>query len=124
MADEHSNHQVNYFVIFGILCGCTILSVVFDLLDIRQKLVLTVLVLGVAAAKALFVMMYFMHLKFEGRWKFVLLAPTIILALGLPMALLPDVGMHYYEVAVPQVEEHAKATKHGDQEEHSTEKEH
>ena len=51
-----------------------------------------VLVLSVATAKALFVMMYFMHLKFEGRWKYVLLSPTVILAIGLPLALLPDIG--------------------------------
>jgi cytochrome c oxidase subunit IV len=43
-----------------------------------------------------------MHLKFEGKWKFLLLSPTIILAIGLPLALLPDVGEHYYTLDVPQ----------------------
>jgi cytochrome c oxidase subunit 4 len=70
-------------------------------------------VLAVASAKALLVMIYFMHLKFEGRWKFVLLAPTIILALGLPLALLPDVGAHYYLLDVPQDREVAHETAHG-----------
>ena len=45
-----------------------------------------------------------MHLKFEGRWKYLLLAPTVVLAMGLPLALLPDVGLHYYTPVVPQVE--------------------
>lgn len=102
MSDEHANHHVNYLYIFIALCVCTALSVVFDFLPINNKLILIFLVLGVAVAKALFVLSYFMHLKFEGKWKYVLLTPTIILAMGLPLALLPDVGMHYYTNVVPQ----------------------
>jgi cytochrome c oxidase subunit 4 len=47
-------------------------------------------------------MMFFMHLKFEGNWKFVLLTPTTILAIGLPLALLPDIGASYYTSVAPQ----------------------
>ena len=47
------------------------------------------IVLAVACAKAMFVMLYFMHLKFEGKWKFVLLAPTIVLAMAIPAASCP-----------------------------------
>ena len=109
MSDEHAGHHVNYLVIFGILCFCTLMSVVFDILeidifdrDINNYVLLIVLVISIAIAKALFVMSYFMHLKFEGNWKFLLLAPTVALAMGLPLALLPDVGVHYYTVDVPQ----------------------
>lgn len=102
MADTHGNHHVNYLLIFVALCICTLLSVVFDVVEIPNKLVLIVLVLSVAVAKALFVMIFFMHLKFEGNWKFVLLAPTVILAMGVPLALFPDIGMHYYTVDTPQ----------------------
>jgi cytochrome c oxidase subunit IV len=107
--DEHTfGHHVWYFGIFGALCVLTLVSVLLDLFHIKGRLflginiVLASLVLSVAAAKALFVMMYFMHLKFEGRWKFLLLAPTVILAMGLPLALMPDVGAHYYLTDVPQ----------------------
>ncbi len=48
-------------------------------------------------------MLFFMHLKFERNWKYVFLFPTTILAIGLPLALLPDIGVHYYEVDVPQM---------------------
>ncbi|HEX6987695.1 MAG TPA: cytochrome C oxidase subunit IV family protein [Planctomycetaceae bacterium] len=92
----HGFHA-NYLMVFVALCVCTLISVATDLIDFRSRAVLAVVVLAVAVAKALFVMAYFMHLKFEGRWKFVLLAPTLILAVGLPLALLPDIGMHYYE---------------------------
>ncbi len=116
--DEHGHH-VNYLVIFLVLCVCTALSVAFDILAF-SKPVTIVLVLAVACAKALCVMMFFMHLKFEGNWKYVLLAPTTILAIGLPLALLPDIGVAYYQSTAPQTTTWAdeiaqyEATHHGD----------
>ena len=100
--DEHQTHHVNYLAVFFVLCGCKGLSVLFDVLSM-PKGVTIVLVLAVACAKAMSVMMYFMHLKFEGNWKYVLLAPTTILAIGLPIALFPDIGRSYYINAAPQV---------------------
>lgn len=94
-AEHHSPH-VNSFAIFIALCICTALSVVFDVMELNGYAV-AILVLAVAVAKAQFVMRYFMHLKFEGRWKYVLLLPTAILACGLPLALAPDIAMHYYD---------------------------
>ena len=100
--DDHGAHHVNYLVIFGVLCVCTALSVIFDVIHINKALTI-VLVLAIAVTKAMSVMMYFMHLKFEGNWKYVLLAPTTILAIGLPLALYPDVGASYYTPTAPQV---------------------
>jgi cytochrome c oxidase subunit 4 len=57
-------------------------------------------------------MRYFMHLKFEGRWKFVLLLPTAILACGIPLALAPDIGLHYYTPSTPQARIVAPAAEH------------
>ena len=114
MSDEHAPHSaaehaaeeghfphVNYWVIFVILCVLTGVSALADKVG-NKGLILTFVVLAVATAKALFVMGYFMHLKFEGPWKFVLLAPTIILAMAIPAALMPDIGSHYYDYDVPQ----------------------
>ena len=114
MSDTHHNHHVNYFLIFLALCVCTALSVVFDVAkeSINSGVLLLFLVFGVAVAKALFVLVYFMHLKFEGRWKYILLAPTMILAMGLPLALTPDIGLHYYTPDVPQIEEYARQQAH------------
>lgn len=116
--DQHGQH-VNYLVIFLVLCGCTAVSVALDLLALNKPVTI-VLVLAVACAKAMCVMMFFMHLKFEGNWKYVLLAPTTILAIGLPLALLPDIGVRYYQSTAPQstvwAEEIAEfeATHHAD----------
>jgi cytochrome c oxidase subunit 4 len=112
--DEHHPH-VNYWYIFYALCVLTGLSIVADVARENSTLVnltgthyaaiLTCfVVLAVATAKALFVMLYFMHLKFEGKWKFVLLTPTIVLAMAIPAALMPDIGSHYYDYEVPQLE--------------------
>ena len=100
--DDHETHHVNYLAVFLVLCGFTALSVVFDVMKFDNHAVTIVLVMAVAVAKALCVMMFFMHLKFEGNWKFVLLAPTTILAIGLPLALMPDVTLAYYIPTAPQ----------------------
>src|SRR6266850_2580164 len=103
---EHAAHEaqhfhVNYWLIFAALFVLTLVSWAADELG-NKGIVLTFIVLSVACAKALFVMMYFMHLKFEGKWKFVLLTPTIVLAMAIPAALMPDIGSHYYDYDVPQ----------------------
>jgi len=100
--DDHENHHVNYLVVFFVLCGFTALSVVFDVMHFENHAVTIVLVMAVAVAKALCVMMFFMHLKFEGNWKFVILAPVTILAIGLPLALMPDIAIAYYTPTTPQ----------------------
>ena len=117
----HDDHgHVNYLYVFFALMGFTLLSVLFDTFD--NYVVKVALVLAVAVAKAMCVMMFFMHLKFEGNWKYVVLAPTSILAVGLIIALLPDIGVAYYTPLVPQsewlevMEEH-KAHHHGHGEE-------
>jgi cytochrome c oxidase subunit 4 len=109
---EHGHAHVHYGLIFAALCVCTILSVIFDVVPMNRRLV-AVLVLAVAVAKAQYVMRYFMHLKFEGRWKFVLLLPTAILACGIPLALAPDIGLHYYTPSTPQARIVAPAAEHG-----------
>ncbi len=110
---EHAHPHVRYGLIFGALIGCTILSVICDFVPFSRRLV-AVLVLSVAVAKAQYVMRYFMHLKFEGRWKFVLLLPTAILACGIPLALAPDIGPHYYTPSTPQARIVAPAAEHGE----------
>jgi len=101
MSDNHDSHHVNYLAVFGALCFFTFLSVVFDVVHLPTPITI-VLVLAVAVAKASCVLMFFMHLKFEGNWKYVLLAPTTILAIGLPLALAPDVATPYYTSIAPQ----------------------
>jgi cytochrome c oxidase subunit 4 len=108
MHDEHAHHEhPKYAVVFAALCVFTLISILADVVHLEWR-VKVVAVLAVATCKALCVMAWFMHLKFERAWKYVLLAPTTILALGLPLALTPDVGQHYYQQEVPQVDDYAE----------------
>jgi len=47
----------------------------------------------VSCTKALLVMLFFMHLKSEADWKYVLTIPASIMSLFLVLALVPDVGL-------------------------------
>ena len=55
--------------------------------------ILLVGLLVLAAIKAGLVGWYFMHLKFEGNWVYILIVPAIILATILVLALVPDQAM-------------------------------
>jgi len=103
MDTEHEVHHGRYALVFGALCLLTLGSIVSDVVDIDSKALLVVIVMAIAVAKSTCVALFFMHLKFERNWKYVLLAPTTVLAIGLPVALLPDVGIHYYRTDVPQM---------------------
>ncbi len=103
---ETTESHPNYLMIFFCLCGLTVASVVLDLFSSPSwKITIGSLVMLVAAAKAGLVMLFFMHLKFERNWKYALLMPTVILSMGLILAFLPDIAMHYYPLDVPQVTE-------------------
>ncbi|HEX4130277.1 MAG TPA: cytochrome C oxidase subunit IV family protein [Pirellulales bacterium] len=47
----------------------------------------------VSSAKALLVILFFMHLKYEAAWKWVLTVPASVMSLFLLAALIPDIGM-------------------------------
>jgi cytochrome c oxidase subunit IV len=104
--EHHESHGLTYLMVFGALCVFTGMSWAADSMHMADKNVLRVIVLAIATAKALCVMLYFMHLKFERAWKYLLLAPTFILASALPFALAPDVGLRYYTSEAPQLKEH------------------
>ena len=105
MHDTTESHP-NYLTIFFCLCGLTLASVVLDLFSSPTwKVTIGSLVMLVAAAKAGLVMLFFMHLKYERNWKYALLMPTVILSMGMILAFLPDISLHYYPLDVPQVSE-------------------
>jgi cytochrome c oxidase subunit 4 len=129
---EHHSHGGLYLIVFGVLCGCTLISIVADVFGGGESghsgpksPILVGIVLAVAVCKALCVMMYFMHLKFERAWKYLLLAPTFILAATIPFALTPDIGTHYYTPTNPQIYEHealeAAGKSHGHRGDHDGE---
>ena len=51
--------------------------------------------MAISCAKAMLVIMIFMHLKWEANWKYVLTIPASIMSIFLLMMLVPDVGNRY-----------------------------
>ena len=64
--------------------------------------------IAVSCAKAMLVMLFFMHLIWEANWKYVLTIPATIMSIFLVMMLVPDIGQrtNYYS---RQRSEHAAA---------------
>ena len=113
--EHYESHGSTYFKVFCALCVFTLISVVADIIHLPSKILLGAIVLAVAVAKALCVMAYFMHLKFERAWKYLLLIPTTIIALAIPISLRPDIGASYYVQDIPQLHdypEHEAAVAH------------
>jgi len=48
--------------------------------------------MAVSAAKAMLVILFFMHLWWERRWKYALTLPALILGVVLVLLLVPDIG--------------------------------
>ena len=87
MADAHS--ETNYMTIFWWLLALTILEVGVIYLDMH-RLIIIILLVGFALAKAALVAMYFMHLRFE-RVSLTMIALTpLIICIFLILMLLPD----------------------------------
>nr|AGC72163.1 hypothetical protein [uncultured bacterium A1Q1_fos_962] len=49
--------------------------------------------MAVSCGKALLVIMFFMHLKWEANWKYVLTIPAMMMSVFLVCMLIPDVGL-------------------------------
>jgi len=110
--EDHSHGHVSYIIVFFALMVFTAISIVADVIHIPNEAIKIVIVMAVAVAKATCVLLFFMHLKFEGNWKYILLAPTTILAIGLPIALMPDVATSYYISDVPQRHDYEEYLEH------------
>ena len=49
--------------------------------------------MAVSCTKALLVILFFMHVKYEANWKYVLTIPAAFMSIFLILALVPDIGM-------------------------------
>lgn len=94
MSDHtHVNRTKLFVVIFAILLGLTILSFGVansSLMDQPVRGWTAMLVISVA--KAMLVIVFFMHLKWESNWKFVLTIPAAVMSALLVLVLIPDIG--------------------------------
>jgi cytochrome c oxidase subunit 4 len=89
--DPTPHHKVNYLAIFGLLVVLTILTVAVAFLGIKSEIAKILLALAIASVKASAVILYFMHMKFEGKMIYLILIVPLCLCILLIFALLPDV---------------------------------
>ena len=92
MEHAHKEHP-KYMRIFWILLVLTILEVVVALPLLKSALGQTltaILLIGMACSKALYVALYFMHLKFEQRTLMINALTPFIICVFLVFMLLPD----------------------------------
>ena len=89
MAAAHK--QPNYIGVFWWLLALTVMEIAVIYLPIARLLV-GILLVGLALSKASLVAMYFMHLKFEARTLGLIALTPLLLCVLLIFALLPDLS--------------------------------
>jgi cytochrome c oxidase subunit 4 len=98
--DEAEHHHdpsqglpFNPFVIFAVLVVLTAVSWLADKMQASLSVMsISVIVMFVSMCKASLVIAFFMHFKYEGKWKYVLTIPPLIMAVWVMVSLIPDVG--------------------------------
>jgi cytochrome c oxidase subunit IV len=85
------HHAINYFAVFITLVVLTVLTLVAALANVKSELTKVLIALAIASIKASAVVLYFMHLKFEGKLIYLILAVPVTFCILLVFSLLPDV---------------------------------
>jgi caa(3)-type oxidase subunit IV len=104
--DDHDHGGLGKYVyVFGALCVLTAASF-WTYADWpvqwpyhRQPAVGWAFMLAVACTKAMLVILFFMHVKYEASWKYVLTIPPAIMSILLMCALIPDIGRRFDTVS-------------------------
>jgi cytochrome c oxidase subunit 4 len=98
--DHHESHGGYglYIGVFIALCVLTTFSFLTYFDFWRNHVPVNIsraFMMAVSCTKAMLVIMFFMHLKWEANWKWVLTAPVIVMSALLMFALVPDVGLRF-----------------------------
>ncbi len=94
---EHETSHAPYLRVFLILLVLTLLEYFYAMFATKWEFPFLLLVLGLvvmALTKAALVGAYFMHVRYEGRWVYLLIVPACVMAAIVVLGLVPDIGMH------------------------------
>lgn len=89
MAEEHA--APNYWMIWLYLFILTVIEIAVIYMPVA-KLIIAILLVGLALSKAALVALYFMHLRFERVTLGVIALTPLILCVFLILMLLPDIS--------------------------------
>jgi len=119
--DEHSQGSTSKFLM--VFVGLLFLTAISFTVGNTPAIMSTpaigwTIMMAVSCAKALLVMLFFMHLKWEANWKYVLTIPASIMSVFLLLMLFPDIknrtekysSERWLYAATPVTEEHAEHT--------------
>jgi cytochrome c oxidase subunit 4 len=97
--DEHEHHPPGgvgkYVMVFIALCVLTAISFAVgnsETLRHNSPGVMWAMMMAVSCAKAMLVILFFMHIMWEANWKYVLTIPATMMSLFLLLMLIPDIG--------------------------------
>jgi cytochrome c oxidase subunit 4 len=94
VAEEHqAEAHAPYLKVWAALAVLTLIEYYYASIFKNLFLILLMGLLFWAIIKAGLVGWYFMHLKFEGKWVYILIVPAFVLATILVLALLPDMAL-------------------------------
>jgi len=127
---EHEHHAPGgvgkYVAVFVALCVLTAISfAVGNSQSLRENSpqVMWAMMMAVSCAKAMLVILFFMHVLWEANWKYVLTIPASMMSLFLLLMLIPDIGRRtekysaerWLHAAQPQARQHSRpAGEHAD----------
>jgi len=96
-ADDHSKNRKSFFaIIFVMLCVLTGMSFWIANSHLMERpLTGWTAMMAISTAKAMLVILFFMHLWWEKSWKYVLTLPAMIIGVVLVLLLIPDVGNRF-----------------------------
>ncbi len=100
----HDDHGgiAKYIYVFIALCALTSASF-FTYSDYwpfhAQPQIGWAFMMAVSCTKAMLVILFFMHVKYEANWKYVLTIPAAFMSMFLILALVPDVGLRGHWVS-------------------------
>ena len=96
VAVEHATEaHAPYMKVFAALAVLTAIEYYYAAIFKDHFAILLTGLLALAVVKAGLVGWYFMHLKFEGNWVYILIVPAMILATIIVLALCPDMVLKY-----------------------------
>ena len=94
IAEEHRTEaHAPYWWIWFFLLVLTLIEYYYAMMAQSVFLILLLGLLALAVVKAGLVGWFFMHLKFEGNWVYIMIVPAFVLATIFVLALMPDMTL-------------------------------
>jgi cytochrome c oxidase subunit IV len=115
VAHEHDQSHAGFGTYMAVFAGLVVLTGISFWLgnsSIKQTMPASAWagMMAVSCGKALLVILFFMHLKWEANWKYVLTVPAMMMSVFLICMLIPDIGMRQKRYSEERVIHAAQAT--------------